>query len=189
MSPSFDAWFDIAEKFTRLLQQPYKRDGIQTLMAVAAKEWWDIFHWKDACEKGRRRYVKRYGVECRSGLLPRHPKKNSFHWVENFHDGSPLMEAWLPARLSPEFDPDDSPPLPIPKRTTSPAERATVLAAVWDAMWRGSKHLSIWADDDDSRVALRYWLMVRAVRKGEAIAEDAAIVVTWIEDVKSELLR
>ncbi len=125
------AWFDIARKVHALLAVSGARERFRERVKEAAAEWLGRFDAKQKREEARREAVRITGVPCGSGRLPADPKDGSFHWSVDFHEGGPRMEAWLPADLSPDLDPDDSLPLPVPaKREVSLAERYAVLAAV-----------------------------------------------------------
>ena len=159
-------WFGIAQKVDGLLSLPSAKERFRERVKEAAAEWRRRFDAKREREEARSKAVKRTGVpyRVRAEALVRipapgtkivrpggkrrvaparrakRPKDGSFHWLEDFHDGDPPMEAWLPAELSPDLDPDDSPPLPVPsKREVSLAERYAVLAAVWDAHWGATR--------------------------------------------------
>jgi hypothetical protein len=123
-----------------------------------------------------------------------------------------MTEAWLPAELSPDLDPDDSPPLPVPEnREVSLAERYAVLAAVWDARWTGDEKIDPWRRWRQSRPCvmreeeykkykregmpgIAYALLVSLVEltSGDAPTDrlsekDAVIVQTWIANVAADL--
>jgi len=146
-------------------------------------------------------------------LLPK--PEGSFYFAEKIlapntgydprTDNRSFLEAWLPAELSPDLDPDDSLPLPVlENREVSLAERYAVLAAVWDARWEGDEKINSWPGPYDQmereeykREGLpgsAYELLVFLVRptKGDAPTvrlrkKDRAIVQTWIADVEADL--
>ncbi len=185
-------WFEIAQQVDTLLALPGARERFQQRVKEAAAEWLQRSDQKQQREEARHEAVKRTGVPYGSGLLPVNPKDGSFHWLEDFHDGKPPIEAWLSAKLSPDLDPDDSLPLPVPSgREVSLADRYAVLAAVWDAHWKGNKKISLWGDDDFCQEGFRYWFMVHANNPNlypEGLSDqDAAIVETWIADVEADL--
>ena len=189
--PHSQPWFDIAQKVDALLGSPGVKERFREKVQEAAAEWLRRFDEKRQREEARSEAVKRKGVPYGSGRLPADPKDGSFHWLEDFHDGKPPLEAWLSAELSPDLDPDSSPPLPVPaKREVSLAERYAVLAAVWDALWKGDKKINLWADDDFCREGMCYWSLVHADTPGLCTAElsdrDAVIVQTWLADVEAD---
>lgn len=186
------AWFDIAQKVDTLLAQPGARERFRERVKEAAAEWLLRFDKKRQREESRSEAVKQTGVPYGSGRLPADPKDGSFHWLEDFHDGKPPLEAWLAAELLPDLDPDDGPPLPVPKkRVVSLAERYAVLAAVWDARWVGEEKINPWGDDEFCREAICYRFLVHAddpdlSPKGLG-DRDVAVVQTWVADVEANL--
>jgi hypothetical protein len=90
------------------------------------------------------------------------------------------------------LDPDVSLPLPVPdEREVSLADRYAVLAAVWDAGWKGDEKINPWADDKYCPEAVWYWRLVHAddpaFSTGGLSNQDAAIVRAWTADVEADL--
>jgi hypothetical protein len=142
-----------------------------------------------------------------------HPKDGSFRFQGFIPDPNApgqqsVKQAWLPAELSPDLDPDDSPPLPVPEnREVLLAERYAVLAAVWDAHWTGDEKIDPWWGWRQSRPGLmneeEYKEYKREAMPGIAYAllvslvgptnddaptvrlseKDRVIVQTWLADV------
>ena len=123
-----------------------------------------------------------------------------------------VLQAWLPAELSPDLDPDASLPLPIPEnRAVSLAERYAVLAVVWDVHWDGDEKLDPWREWQHCRPGLMsaeeyarykkegmpgipYAMLVSLVGHttgnaptGRLSEKDAVIVQTWLADVEADL--
>jgi len=108
---------------------------------------------------------------------------------------------WLPNDAEPA-DPDDFNPnaasenlLPVPSRALTDAEKMTILAAVYDAHWRGSEKVAPWgvsedgegpdpwptdAERDVRRAALDYFLLFREARNLDAA--DLPVVRSWLEE-------
>lgn len=186
------AWFGIAQKVDALLALPGARERFQERVKEAAAESLRRSDLKRQREEARIEALKRTGVPYRAGRLPADPKDGSFYELQDLHDGGPDLEAWLPADLSRDLDPDDSPPLPVrDKPEVSLAERYAVLAAVWDVHWKGDRKLNPWFEDENCPEAIWYWSLLRAddprLSGARLTNEDAAIVQTWIDDVEADL--
>jgi hypothetical protein len=185
-------WFEIAQKVHALLAVPGAKERFRDRVGDAAAEWLRRFDAKRQREEARSEAVKRTGVPHGSGRLGADPKGGSFYWLEDFHDGTPPLEAWLPAALSPHLDPDDSPPLPVrAERAVSLNEQYAVLAAVWDARWTADEKINPWGDDEFCREGNCYWFLVHAdhldVCPSGLSDQDAAVVQTWIANVETDL--
>jgi len=105
--------------------------------------------------------------------------------------------AWLPGDLNPVEDPQNERLLPVPKRALTETEKTVVLAAVYDAHWRGSEKVAPWgvseggdgpevwpteAERDERRAALGYYFLVREAEKHGAA--DLPIVRSWLDEVR-----
>lgn len=190
------AWFEIAQKVDALLAAPGARERFRERVEEAAAEWLRRFNEKGQREDDRTKALRRLGVPVGAGRLSPDPGDGAFHWVEAIagsgaSGGRSPLEAWLPAGLSPNLDPDDSLPLRVPaKRDVSLAERYAVLGAVWDAHWRGDDKIDPWAGEY-SREAVWYLRLVHADDPAFSTEgpsnQDAAIVRTWIDDVQADL--
>jgi hypothetical protein len=187
-SPS---WSGIAQKVNALLALPGARERFEERVKEAAAESLRRSDLKLQREEARIEALRQTGVPYEAGHLPADPKDGSFCELQDLHDGGAPLEAWLPAELSPDLDPDDSPPPPVPDREVSPAERYAVLAAVWDVHWRGDKKLNPWIEDENCPEAIWYWSLLRAgdprLAGARLTDEDAAVVQTWIDDVEADL--
>jgi len=130
----------------------------------AAAEWQRRSDEKLRREKARSETLERSGVPSHAlapfqpDPLPPDPGDGSFRFEGFVHrhdaDGAidprmavDVLQAWLPAELSPDLDPDAGLPLPIPdNRAVSLAERYAVLAVVWDVHWDGDEKLDPWRE-------------------------------------------
>lgn len=189
------AWFDIAQRVDALLIVPGARERFRERVRAAAAEWLRRSNEKRQRQDARSEAVKRTGVPYGDGRLPADPRNGAFHWLEDLHDGRPPMESWLPADLSPDLDPDDGLPLPVPaNREVSLAERYAVLAAVWDALWKGDEQINPWVDDEFCPEGNYYRFLVHRVKADDTefspaglSDQDEAVVQTWIADVEADL--
>jgi hypothetical protein len=108
--------------------------------------------------------------------------------------------AWLPGDLNPVEDPQNERLLPVPKRALTETEKTAVLAAVYDAHWRGSEKVAPWGvsgdqegpvawpsdvERDERRAALGYHFLVSEAE--ELGTADLPIVRSWLEELKSLL--
>ena len=115
-----------------------------------------------------------------------------------------IQEAAVEWQRGTDLDPDVSPPLPVPDREVSLAERYTVLAAVWDAVWKGAAKIDLWPEMrwPDEREGIPYKLLVCTVHddhnnseqpiyqhkpSARTTAKDRGMVWTWLADVESDL--
>jgi hypothetical protein len=174
----------------------------------AEAKWRRRFDVKRTRERKRREATKRTGFPEGSPRVEPDPRK-WFYWVEDFDDGGPPIEAYLPAKLSLKRDPDDSLPLPVPeKRKISLAERYAVLAAVWDARWNGDEKIDPWRKSRlhamnneeyeefkrEGMPGVSYGLLVSRLGRTKGLApsvrlrkKDRVIVQTWIAGVEADL--
>ena len=105
--------------------------------------------------------------------------------------------AWLPAELHYDNDPPHESLLPVPKRALTDAEKMTILAAVYDAHWRGAEKIAPWgvsedgeepdpwpsdAERDDRKAALGYFMLFREAENLDAA--DLPIARSWLEEWK-----
>ena len=107
---------------------------------------------------------------------------------------------WLPSDLEPA-DPEDFVPneslLPVPRRALTDAEKKTILAAVYDAHWRGSDMVAPWgvsedgtepegwpadAERDEKWAALDYYRLFRDAQQLDD--SDLPVVGGWLEDLE-----
>lgn len=104
---------------------------------------------------------------------------------------------WLPSDLHPDRDWPTYGLLPVPKRALTDAEKTTVLAAVYDAYWRGDEKIAPWgvsekgdgpaawpseAEHYEKRAAAWYYLLVYgAERLGPG---DLPIVRGWLDELR-----
>lgn len=201
-------WFGIARRVDALLLSPGARERFRQQVEEAAAEWQRRDDAREERKKARTKSLKRLAHRYKrfpdgyGPLLPK-PRRASFFWQEIFRDlrksTEIVKEAWLPAELSPDLDPDNSLPLPVPDRKVSPAERYAVLAAVWDVHWRGEEkldpcprpHTQMWHEEFKGRLAeIAYYanllvkVRVRADGTCRLSKEDRAIVQTWIAGVE-----
>lgn len=138
------------------------------------------------------------------------PKLHCFNEVKqrrfpNEDDGDFRYEfdlcCWLPRELAPATDPQNEELLPVPSRELSNVEKIAVLAAIYDAHWRGSEKVTPWglSDDrsdpvawqangakrDEKRAALVYFLLFQ---KAQLLDQsDLTVVESWLVDNKSSL--
>jgi len=197
-------WFEIAKKVNTLLTSEGAKERFRERVKEAADEWLRRADDKENREEARREAVEKDGVPLWSGHPSKDPKEGpeekrkdgSFHWVEAATDeGSGArfsLGAWLPRELSPDLDPDDSLPLPVPaKREVSLAERYAVLAAVWDARWKGGQKIDPW-NGEFCREGPFYAMLVDTVKgstPGHPSDTEAELVRRWIPDVQADLAR
>jgi hypothetical protein len=178
---------------------------------------------KDARTKALKTKARKYKRIEGAGPRPPKPRTASFYYAEaipargrfnRLRTPAKITEAWLPAELSPDLDPDDSPPLPVPEdREVSLAERYAVLAAVWNARWNGDEKIDPWRRWRQSRPCvitkeeykeykregmpgLAYALLVSLVglttddAPTDRLSEkDALIVQTWLAKVQTDLTK
>jgi hypothetical protein len=191
MDSQSQVWLDIVEEVKRLLDLPGARDRFAEQVKQAAAEWLQRFNEKQQRKEERSTAVRRTGVPHGSGRLPAHPGDQSFHWLEDFHDGTPPLEAWLPSDLDPVKDPDTGYPVPIPKRELSLAERYAVLVAVYDAREVGEGTFGHWFGDELSREDTYFWNLVIACNPETCHVElsdpNARTIRSWIAEVESDL--
>lgn len=105
--------------------------------------------------------------------------------------------AWLPAELHYDNDPPHESLLPVPRRALTDAEKMTILAAVYDAHWRGAEKIAPWgvsedgdapdawpsdAERDERRAALGYFMLFREAENLDAA--DLPIARSWLEEWK-----
>jgi hypothetical protein len=222
-SQQSQTWFDIAKKVNALLGLPGARERFRDCVKEATAEWQRRSDTKQKRKEARTEAVKTTGIPLptseESSRLPPNPMDGSFSWSAFIPDRSAPDQrspwiAWLPAELSPDLDPDDSPPLPVPEdREVSLAERYAVLAAVWDARWMGDEKIDPWRRWRQSRPGvmgeekykeykregmpgIAYALLVSLVGlttgdapTGRLSEKDAVIVQTWLADVDADLAR
>jgi hypothetical protein len=105
-----------------------------------------------------------------------------------------LFEAILPPELSRYLGCDDTPPLPVPDRPVSLAERFAVLGVVHDAHWKGDDKIGLWPNvvqkTDDvwpECAASFYSLLLNEVVPEASEQQNAPIVGTWLDDVSMDL--
>lgn len=107
--------------------------------------------------------------------------------------------AWLPNELRYDHDPLCKPILPLPRRALSDTEKLTILAAVYDANWRGAEKIAPWgvskngnepdpwplvAERGERRAALSYFNLFQ---KAENIdIAELPVISSWLNE--SELL-
>ena len=201
MAPEHSQWFDIAQKVKAVLTLPGAKERFRERVIEAAAEWQRRSDEKRKREGARTEVVKRTGVPRGSGPLSSDPKNGSFRWGVRIPGEQSPREAWLPADLSPDLDPDDSPPLPVPEnREVSLAERYAVLAVIWNVYWPGDAKIDpypdrgTWVGDRFELEGLGYHLLVKRVQDAKDNApnspfsdQDLAIMETWIDDVKADL--
>ena len=100
---------------------------------------------------------------------------------------------WLPRELHPANDPRNEELLPVPRRELTEFEKIAILAAVYDAHWRGSEKVAPWglsedgsapdglqpdAERDERRAALDYfWLFQKAQQLDDS---DLDVVESWL---------
>ena len=104
---------------------------------------------------------------------------------------------WLPAELHYDNDPPHESLLPVPRRALTDAEKMTILAAVYDAHWRGAEKIAPWGvsedgegpdpwpsdvERDDRRAALGYFMLFREAE--DLDAADLPIARSWLEEWK-----
>jgi hypothetical protein len=102
----------------------------------------------------------------------------------NFKYAFPV-KGWIPKELSPDQDPDDSSPLPVPGRPVSLVEKFAGLAAVYDAYWRGTEKIGPWSDDLADRESNWYFLLVRNV--ANLNPSDSTMIRSWLVEIESHL--
>lgn len=138
------------------------------------------------------------------------PKQHCFKEVKqrgfpNDDDGDFRYEfdlcCWLPRKLAPATDPRNEELLPVPRRELTDVEKIAVLAAIYDAHWRGNEKVAPWgvsddgsnpeawqangAERDEKRAALDYFLLFqKALRLDHS---DLTVVESWLVDTKSWL--
>lgn len=220
-SQQSQAWFDIADKVDALLALPGARERFRERLEEAAADWLCRSDEKQKGEKARHELAYRAGVPHAPLFdADRQSEKagtnceNSFQWVGYIQDPSEPShtfpwQARLPAELSPDLDPDDSLPVPIPDRVVSLAERYAALAAVWDVYWKGDEKIGPWHIRDQKPALMEreefkrslqgsgpyyLWLTCEIEHtKGDAPTNrldetDRAIVETWLADVEADRL-
>jgi hypothetical protein len=228
-SQQSQAWFTIAKQVDALLRLPGAKERFRERVREAATEWQRRSDGTLRREIDRSEALERLGgpshtlAPFQPDPLPPDPRDGSFRF-EGYgrrHDADgaidprkppDVLQAWLPAELSPDLDPDASLPLPVPEnRAVSLAERYAVLAAVWDGHWDGDEKLDPWrgwqhcrpglmSEEEYARYkqegmpGIAYAMLVNLIglTKGDAptvrLSErDRAIVDTWIADVTADL--
>lgn len=210
------AWFGIAKKVNALLALSGAKERFRERVKEAAAEYYGRSDAKQRREKARVEAVRSTGDLLRSPRLLPDPTKSFCCQRRIFDPNAPgessLREAWLPAELSPDLDPDDSLPLPVPdNREVSLAERFAVLAAVWDVLWKGDEKIDPWANrpwpdqsdlaaDQSVRAGIVFYRLglvrlVKCAMGDEPPAspshtlgdDDRAAVETWLAEVEADL--
>jgi hypothetical protein len=176
----------IAIEIESLLRRPGVKERFQEHIHQAAGAWVRQHDDQRQREQARANAMLDTGVPYNSGQLPEKPSPSHFHWVHEPHDGSPVLEAWLPAELSPDLDPSDSLPLPIPRRILTTAEICTVLAAIWDAH-EPEETLNPWVGTY-SREGTLYANLVHVAKTDAIETLPIERVKAWVDDVKAALL-
>ena len=146
----------------------------------------EVKTFQEACAKINRResalfkYVKQQG-------FPAHEEDGSLYEFE--------VCAWLPSELHFAKDPPLSSLLPIPRRELMDAEKLTILAAVFDAHWRGAEKVAPWgvsedgegpdpwpsdARRDDRSAALSYFMLYRQAENADS--GDLPIIRSWMDE-------
>lgn len=105
--------------------------------------------------------------------------------------------AWLPAELHYNNDPPHESLLPVPRRALTDGEKMTILAAVYDAHWRGAEKIAPWgvsedgkgpdlwpsdAKENERRAALGYFMLFREAEN--LGSNDLPIVRSWLDEWK-----
>lgn len=184
------AWLELAAAVHKFASQPAFMARFRERVKEAAAEWLRQFDAKRQREEARSEVVRREGVPHGAGHLPPDPRDGSFHWLESVSDAGPanervVLEAWLPAELSPDLDPDDTLSLPVPDRPVSLAEKCAALLAIYDAHWRGEKKIGPMSDDLADREAGWHFLLVRAAAKLDPAS--VPVILPWIAEVEADL--
>lgn len=135
-------------------------------------------------------------------ILPifEHVKQQGFpnHEEEGFRYEFDVC-AWLPAELHYDNDPPRGTLLPVPRRALTPAEKKTILAAVYDAHWRGGEKVAPWglskdgsdpevwqvedAELDEKRAALNYFSLFENAQQLDD--SDLPVVESWLDELDS----
>ncbi len=181
---AFDQKSARAELRRNALKQAGTWRGRQKLPTQPAVGW---FHWVETFRgavklpgslktaDGSKRQLKAFRYIKSKGF------PNDLDGIEYSWD----VEAWLQPELSPDNDPDDTPPLPVPGRPVSLLEKFAGLAAVYDAHWRGMETIGPCSDDLADRESNWYALLVQAAK--DLDPTDAVVVRSWLVEVEAEI--
>lgn len=109
---------------------------------------------------------------------------------------------WVPGELNPAKDPRNEKLLPVPRRELADIEKIAVLAAVYDAHWRGSEKVAPWgltedgsdpdawqadAERDAKRAALDYFLLFQKAQQLDD--SDLPVVESWLKDLPTNIKK
>jgi len=144
--------------------------------------------------------IQAFWPEWSQAILPvfEHAKQRGFPDDEDGDfDYSFDVCCWVPAELDPAKDPRNEALLPCPKRALTDAEKIAVLAAVYDAHWRGGEKIAPWGvsedgegpdlwpsdgERDDRRAALDYYFLFQEAQQLDD--SDLPVVGSWLEELQ-----
>lgn len=159
-------------------------------------------------KKRHKENMRAFWPKWHRAIIPffKYVKQQGFPNDKNGEEYCLLVCCWLPNDLEPD-DPDNFIPneslLPVPRRALTDAEKKTILAAVYDAHWRGGEKIAPWgvaknearpeswpehAELADRRAAVNYASLVRKARqlgkvcKGKRVGEAfLPVVLSWVD--------
>ncbi len=192
-----------------LLPKPPKRPSAPACLrdGKSREDWSDADKDEvDTYQKAKAKHgeeMTAFWLEWHRAIVPvfEHVKQRGFPNDEN---GDYRYEFDVCCSLPDELNPAEDPPhkrlLPVPQRELTNVEKMAILAAIYDAHWRGSEKIAPWgvsddgegpdpwpseAERDERRAALGYYFLFREAEQLDTA--DLPVVRSWLEELRLPL--